>query len=201
MKKTRLFLLFGILVSLLPASLISKARPQYSVSAEGEALDYVEEIDYEYMHVIRTCKDFYPAEIYEQFAAPNGSAFKLNAPGELFEILEEDVRNITELQGSATIPMVDVVIRRGLNGAYIYSESGCDWDIDLSSLSDFISGRLESYTLYEIQDKKLEFEVDGNVSVEIYTPGSPSFTYVYNFEIKPYKAKPYVDGDILSLLP
>lgn len=202
MKKAKLFLLLTLLAAALPFAKASTYSSALAEEGDPEpvepiVLEFDEDFLPEYNRHILTCTNYFPAEIVETFKAPGGSVFNLSLEKEELDVIMDKIKTIPEYDEDDRVCFTDVIIRRTLNDASMYSESDCRWDLTFDELEDYIYDKLTNMTLYEVDEKTTEFDVSGGFTIEVYTPGDFTPIYEYNFSVPAYHATPYKNGDLV----
>lgn len=197
MKKKNLILLLGLLGLTLPFA-INKTTSSSVVAEEDPQpfeLHYTEVVDEQYSRTLRYYDDFCPAEINEHFRAPAGCVLKLNSDLTSLDYVTEEVKKLPEAAGTNKVDMVDVVVYRKIGEVGIYSESQCNWDITFDNLSEFLCDQTRNLTLYELEEKIIDFEISGQIIYQFYFTGR---TYFFYFDVEPYQVKAYQNGDLVG---
>lgn len=199
MKKMKLFVLLGLLVSSFP--LISNGSFESASAEEGEdpiQLEFKGIEAHNYDCVGYECTNYLPADIVENFKAPNGSVFKLFTTYEKLKPIGEYINALPEFS-SGHVKYADFEARRTIEGMSLFSDLELAYDMSIDGLLEFIRSSAESIVLYEIEEKTTTFDVDSSFKITVYGDEDESLGYEFTFSSPTYHVKPYEDGDFINL--
>lgn len=195
MKKKGLIICLSLLGFALP--LVNKQNYS-SAYAEEEPELPTYTTEREGLYEKRVYSDFYLGNITASFKAPCGSIFHAESNEDNLKLLcEKIVPTLPGFEDLTTFAMVDVVVNRIIGESCIYSDSDCDWEVNLTDLESYINSKMNNLLLYEVEEKTTTFIVSAKVTIELYSHGDE--VYYLEFPLKPIEVTPFENGDILHL--